>query len=152
VHISHLLVCAACSTHLILLDLITNIWWSIQVTKKLLIMHFSLSFCHFLISPNILLSTLFSNTLILCFYLSGRDIVSYTYKTKGGITVSYIMSGGGKAKDSWTELLQAFPEFYLPFISSWMQVWYVTVPKYLNFATFSHDLLAVSKLWFHHTF
>jgi len=29
-----------------------------------------------------------------------------------------------------------------------MQFWFVTVPKYLRFTTFSKDLLEVSKLWF----
>jgi hypothetical protein len=35
------------------------------------------------LGPNILLSTLFSNTLSLCFSLSVRDQVSYPYKTTG---------------------------------------------------------------------
>jgi hypothetical protein len=39
------------------------------------------------LGPNILLSTLFSNTLSLCFYLSVRDQVSHPYKTTDKITV-----------------------------------------------------------------
>jgi hypothetical protein len=43
----------------------------------------------------------------------------------------------------------AFSKFSVFLISSCMQFWYVTViPKYLNFATFSYDLLAISMFWF----
>jgi hypothetical protein len=45
-------------------------------------------------------------------------------------------------KRFWTAWKQAFPEFSLLLISSWMQFWSVNVdPKYLSFATFSKDLL-----------
>jgi hypothetical protein len=42
--------------------------------------------------------------------------------------------------------LLIFPKFYQLLISSWMKFWFLTVPKYLNFASFSKDLLAVSKV------
>jgi hypothetical protein len=45
----------------------------------------------YLLSPNILLSTLFSNTLDLCSSLNVRDQVLHTYKTTGKITVLHIM-------------------------------------------------------------
>jgi hypothetical protein len=38
-------------------------------------------------------------------------------------------------KRLWTEWLQAFPEFSLLLISSWIQFWSLNVAKYLNFAT-----------------
>jgi hypothetical protein len=49
----------------------------------------------------------------------------------------------------WTELWQAVPEFDLILISSYMQIWFVSViPKYLNYAIFSNNLLAIFTLWF----
>jgi hypothetical protein len=55
-------------------------------TMQLLIMQFS----SFLFGPNILLTTLFSNTLNLCSYLNVRDQVSLSYK-KGEIIVLYVL-------------------------------------------------------------
>jgi hypothetical protein len=45
----------------------------------------------FLLCPNILLSTLFSNTLSLCFSLNVGDQVSHPYKTTSKIIVLYIL-------------------------------------------------------------
>jgi hypothetical protein len=45
-----------------------------------------------LLGPNILLRTLFSNTLSLCSSLSVRDQVSHPYKTTGRIMVLYILT------------------------------------------------------------
>jgi hypothetical protein len=55
--------------------------------------------CNFLHSPvtsshfgtDILLRTVFSNTLSVCSSLNLRDQVSHPYKTTGRITVSYIL-------------------------------------------------------------
>jgi hypothetical protein len=66
----------------------------------------SSSLCNFLYSPvtsslldpNILLITLFSNTLILCSFLNVRDQVSHPYKTTGRIMVFIF-----KHLHSWTE-------------------------------------------------
>jgi hypothetical protein len=44
-----------------------------------------------LFGPDILLSTLFSNTLSLCFSLNVRDQVSHPYRTTGKIIVLYIL-------------------------------------------------------------
>jgi hypothetical protein len=44
-----------------------------------------------LFSPNILLSTLFSNTLSLCSYLNVREQVWHPYKTTGKIIIFYIL-------------------------------------------------------------
>ena len=86
------LIRATWPTHLILVDFITR--------KMLGEQHRSLSsslcsFLHFpltssLLGPNIITSTLFSNTLSLRFYLSVSDQVSHPYKTTGKIIVVYI--------------------------------------------------------------
>jgi polysaccharide pyruvyl transferase WcaK-like protein len=55
---------------------------------KLLIMQFSISS---LFGPNILLSTLFSNTHSLCSSLNVRDHVSLPYRTTVKIIVLYIL-------------------------------------------------------------
>jgi hypothetical protein len=44
-----------------------------------------------LLDPNILLSTLFSNTLSLCSSLNVRDQVSHLYKSTGNIVDLYIL-------------------------------------------------------------
>jgi hypothetical protein len=44
----------------------------------------------YLFGPNIFLSTLFSNTLSLCFSLNVRDQVSHPYRTTDKIIVLYI--------------------------------------------------------------
>ncbi|PNF20029.1 hypothetical protein B7P43_G05941, partial [Cryptotermes secundus] len=44
-----------------------------------------------LFGPNILLNTLFSNTLSLCYSLNARDQVSLPYRTRGKIIVLYIL-------------------------------------------------------------
>jgi hypothetical protein len=54
--------------------------------KLLIVQLFPLS-CH--LGPNILLRTLFSNTLSLCSSLTVRDQVSHPYKTTGRIAVIY---------------------------------------------------------------
>jgi hypothetical protein len=59
---------------------------------KLLVMQFSpVSLTSSLFSPNILLNTLFSNTLSLCSFLNVRDQVSHPYGTTGKIIVLYIL-------------------------------------------------------------
>jgi hypothetical protein len=82
---------ATCPTHLILLDLIIPIILSEE--NKLC----SSSWCSFLhppvtsppFGPNVLLSTLFSNTLSLCSSLNVRDHVSHPYRTAGKIIVIF---------------------------------------------------------------
>jgi hypothetical protein len=136
-----------CTAHVTYLDLIYLMIFG-EVYKL-----WSSSLCNFLNSPvtssllgqNILLRSLFSNTLSLCSSLNVRDQVSRPYKTTGRIMVlySYILTfkllDSRKAKD-WTEYQQAFSEFDLFFIFSWMQSWPVSILlKYLNFATSSNS-------------
>jgi hypothetical protein len=65
-------------------------WRRVQA-MKLLIIRFSLTSWQSLFGSNILLSTLFSNTLNLCSSLKVRDQVSHPYKIKGKIIVLYIL-------------------------------------------------------------
>ena len=68
-----------------------NVWWGVQISQLL--------FCSFLhppvtsslLDPNILLSTLFSNTLNLHTSLNVSDQVAHPIKTTGKIIVLYIL-------------------------------------------------------------
>jgi len=82
-----------CPAHLILLDLITRIILGEEYRSL------SFSLCSLLhspvslslLGPNILLNTLFSNTLSLHSSLNVKDQVSHPYKTTGKIIVLYIL-------------------------------------------------------------
>jgi hypothetical protein len=70
-----------CPSHSPWLDRSNYVWRGVQV-MKLLLMPFSPIFCHLsLFGPNILPTTLFSNTLSLCFSLNIRNQVSHLYRT-----------------------------------------------------------------------
>jgi len=74
-------------------DHVKNIWWCINVMKLLITQSFS-TFCHFLILvQNILLSTLFPDTLNLCSSLSVRYQVSHPHKTTSKIGRDVHISG-----------------------------------------------------------
>jgi hypothetical protein len=84
---------AICSAHLILLDLIILLILAEECKS------WSCPLCSFvrppvtssLCDPNILLNTLFSNTIILCSSLNVRDQVSHPYRTTGKITLFIIL-------------------------------------------------------------
>ena len=84
---------ATCPAHLILLDFITRRILGEQYRS----LSSSLcSFLHspvpsFLLGPNTLLNTLFSNTLTLSSSLNVSDQVSHPYRTTGNIIVLYIL-------------------------------------------------------------
>jgi hypothetical protein len=66
--------------------------------------------------PNILLSTLFSNTLNLCSSRNIRGKLSNPYRTTGKIIVLYILiftflDSRGEEKMFWTEWYEALPKF-----------------------------------------
>jgi hypothetical protein len=77
-------------SHPPLFDNPNNIWWRVNI-MELLIMQCSQSCCHSLLGPNILLSTLFSNTLNLCSPVNLRGQIAYPYKTRGEIILFYIL-------------------------------------------------------------
>jgi len=64
-----------------------DIWWSIHVMKLIIISFMQPPATSSLLGPNILLSTLFSNTVSLCCSLSMRDQVSHPYRTTDNAVV-----------------------------------------------------------------
>ena len=80
-----------------------------------------------LLGPNILLSTLFSNSLSLRSSHAIGDPVSHPYKTRGKIILLYILNFiflDRKLEDQrlCAEWQQTFPEFSLFLIYSWMEI------------------------------
>jgi len=99
-----------------------------------------------LLGPNILLNTMFSNTISFLSFCIISDQVSHPYKTIGKIVVLLILIS--KFLDSnlenrrfCTEWKQAFPHLNLLLISSGIEFCFVkVVPKYTNYSTLSNNL------------
>jgi len=138
---------ATCPANPILLDFVIRTVLGEQYRSL------SSSLCNFLHSPvtsslldtNILFNTIFSNTLSLRSSLNVIDQVSHPHKTTGKIIVLYILIFkflDSKLEDKrfCTEWQQAFLEFNLLLISSWIEFWFVkVVPKYWNNSTFRRN-------------
>ena len=145
---------ATCHAHLILLHFITR---TIEGEEQRSLSSSLFSFLHSpvtssLFGPNIILNTLFSDTLSLCSYLNVSDQVSHPYKT-GKIVVPYILifkffDSKLEDKSLCTEWQQAYPDFKLLLISSWIEFWFVKfVPKYLNSSKLAKKLLSILIPW-----
>ena len=91
VHAFPLPICATCPAHLILLDFITHTILGEQYRSLSSSLCSFLQFpvTSFLLGPNILLNTLFSNTLSLRSSLNVNDQISHLYKTTGKIIFLY---------------------------------------------------------------
>ena len=137
------------------LDLIT---WTVLGVEYSSLSSSLCSFLHYrfissLLDPYILINTLFSNTLSLHSSLNVSNQVSHLYTKTGKILVLSILIFqllDRKLEDRrfCTECKQAFPDFMLLLISSWVEFWFVkVVAKYLNSSTFSKELLSIFILW-----
>jgi hypothetical protein len=99
------------------------IWWE-QIIKFFIMHSFSLPYYLVPLKSNILLSTLFSNTISLSSSLNVGDQVSHPYKTRAKIMFIYLnlynFPSEQEAERFSTAWKQPFPEFNLLLISSWM--------------------------------
>jgi hypothetical protein len=82
-----------------------------------------------------------------------RDLMSHLYKTRGGITVLFVLIyiiiyGRHEDKWFWTGKLQAFLEFNLFLISVWNVFGFVHVlQKYLNYHIFKGFVIFTLFFW-----
>ena len=79
------------SSHSSGFDLPNNIVWGEQIIKLLIVLFLHSPVTSFLLAPNIILSTLFSDTLSLRSYLNVSDQVSHPHKTTGKFISQYIL-------------------------------------------------------------
>ena len=145
-----------CPAHLIFLDFITHTILGEQYRSVSSSLR---SFLHSpvtssLLGPNILLNTLFSNTISLCSSLTVSNQFSHPYNTTGKIIVLYIsifkfLDAKLENKRFCSEWQQAFPYHNLLLISSWIEFWFLkVVPKYFNSSTLSKELQVLSIIYY----
>ena len=140
---------ATCPAHLILLWLITRIIFSeeFKLLRSSLCSFLHSPFILSLLDPNILFSTLLSDNPSLRYSLNVSDQVSHPNKTTSKIIVLYILIfkfSVSKLEDKrlCIEWEQAFPDFSLFLISSWIDFWFIRfVHKHLNCSTLPEELL-----------
>ena len=105
-------------------------WWEVQNMK--LTMQFSLLYVTFWrLGPNILLSTLIWNTLIPCSSRDLRDQISHVCKTTSKLILHCILifvciNRKREGKRFWNIWWQAFLQFHLLLVSSWMQLFLIS--------------------------
>jgi hypothetical protein len=143
-----------CPSHLPWLYCSNYTWRRVKLWSSSLCSFLQPSITSSFLRQNILLSTLFSNTLSLYSSLNFRDQVLHPYRPTGKVIVLYILifallDSRREETIFWTEWYQALPEFNLLLIASWIKCWFVTVvPKYLKCATLPKNLLAIFMSWF----
>ena len=150
---------ATCPAHLILLDLITRTIFGEQYRSL------SSSLCSVLhcpvisslLGPNVLLNTLFSNTLSLRSSLNVSDQVSHPYKTTGKIIVLYILVYkflDSKLEDKrFCKLLISTSSNFASFkFSSWNRISHVLCSLNTLFLTFRIIFLIYLLNLCNHTF
>ena len=82
--------CITLPSHSSLFDHPKNIGWAVQIIKLLIMFFLHSPVTSSLLGPNILLNTLFSNTISLRLSLNVSDQVPHPYKTTCKITILYI--------------------------------------------------------------
>jgi len=155
-HLSSLSYVFQSSTHPILLDLITWITFGEEYKSLSSLL---CSFVHSPITPsflrpNIIVNTLFLNTLSLRSTLYVSDHVSHPYNTTGKIMLILTFLGRKPNDKSFcTEWWHVFSDSNLLLISSWIQFLFVKIiPKYLKSSTSSKEMLSNFIRRFHPAF
>ena len=127
--------------------------WGVQILSSSLFSFLHSSVTSSLLGQNILLIALFSNTLSRLTSPNVSDQVSHPYKTTDKLIVVYtliikFLDSRLEDKIFRIEWQQAFPNFNLQLISSWIEFWFVKiVPKYVKSSTLSNELLSIFILW-----
>jgi len=127
-------------------------WWEVQI-MNLIIMHFLQPPVPCVpLDTNIFRGTLFSNTVSPCSYLNVKGQVSFPYKNSRQNFMFYLVNrtieNSGPNISRYSLYL-----FNVLLTSLCKEFWFVNVIlKYLNFATFSKDLLPIFIVWLYPVF